>query len=171
MGASRGDVQYVREHVQQAPAHSMVSHDLALAVAETLCIRFEGFRPRPYLCPAGVPTIGFGTTVYPDGRAVTLTDAPITREHALRLLRWDLVNRRIPAVLKLCPGVADERLGVLVDFCYNLGDGRLRTSTLRKRINAGRWDAVPGELRKWVYAAGKKLNGLIARREVEISYL
>jgi lysozyme len=158
-------------HSATFTAHSMVNHDLALAVAEQLCVRFEGFRARPYLCPAGVWTIGYGTTVYPDGRAVAPTDVPIDKPLALRLLRWDLVNRRIPAVLKLCPGVADERLGALVDFCYNLGAGKLRASTLRKRVNAGRWDDVPGELRKWVYAAGKQLNGLKARREAEIDYI
>lgn len=145
--------------------------DLALAVAETLCRRFEGLRLRPYLCPAGVPTIGYGTTRYPDGRAVALTDAPISQETAIRLLRWDLANVRLPAVKVLCPSVADERLGVLIDFAYNLGVGRLRSSTLRRHVNAYRWDLVPAELRKWVLAGGRRLDGLVARREVEISYI
>lgn len=89
----------------------------------------------------------------------------------MRLLRWDLEKVRLPAVLALCPGVTDERLGVLIDFAYNLGVGRLRTSTLRKRVNAERWDLVPAELRKWVLAAGRRLPGLVARRELEITYI
>lgn len=144
---------------------------LALAVAEHLCKRFEGLRLRPYLCPAGVPTIGYGATRYPDGRAVTLADAPVTELRAVQLLRWDLENVRIPAVLALCPGLEGERLGLLTDFCYNLGTGRLRASTLRKRINDGRWDLVPAELRKWVLAGGRRLPGLVARREAEIAYI
>lgn len=144
---------------------------VALAVAEHLCKRWEGLKLRPYLCPAGVPSIGYGTTRYPDGRAVQLTDAPISQEHATRLLRWDLENVRMPAVLQLCPGLHGERLGAIVDFCYNLGAGNLRSSTLRKRINANRWDDAPSELRKWVNAGGRRLPGLVARREAEIAFL
>lgn len=146
-------------------------HDLALSVAELLCKRWEGLRLRPYLCPAGVPTIGYGTTRYPDGRAVLLTDAPISTDIATRLLRWDLTNVRLPAVQLLCPTAADERLGALIDFAYNFGVGKLRTSTLRKRVNADRWEDVPAELRKWTLANGKRLSGLVARREHEISYI
>jgi lysozyme len=143
----------------------------ALAVAEHLCKRWEGLRLRPYLCPAGVATIGYGTTRYPDGRAVALTDPPITPAHAVFLLRWDLENIRMPGVLALCPSLEAERLGAITDFAYNLGLGRLKTSTLRKRINAAQWDDVPNQLRKWVNAGGRRLSGLVARREHEIQYL
>jgi lysozyme len=54
----------------------------ALAVVMAMCLHFEGLYLRPYLCPAGVPTIGVGSTRYLDGRAVSLADPPITREHA-----------------------------------------------------------------------------------------
>lgn len=143
-----------------------------LALAESLCILFEGVYLRPYLCPAGIPTIGVGSTRYEDGVAVTLADPPITRERAMQLLRWKLRNSFLPGTLALCPGIEDEaKLAAIVDFAYNLGTGNLRASTLRKRINAGQWDAVPAELRKWVNAGGKRLAGLVRRREAEIALL
>jgi lysozyme len=145
---------------------------VAADVTEALCKRWEGLRLKPYLCPAGVATIGYGTTVYPNGVRVTLLDPPVTAEHAKRLLRWDIEHRRLPAILRLCPGIDRAgRLGAIGDFAYNLGDGRLKTSTLRKKINAGLWEDVPAELRKWTLAAGKRLRGLVLRREDEITHL
>ena len=64
----------------------------ALALVMRLCLQFEGLYLRPYLCPAGVPTIGVGCTSYLDGRRVTLNDPPITREHALILLRQRILR-------------------------------------------------------------------------------
>ena len=142
--------------------------ELALAVALALCRRFEGFRPRPYLCPAGVPTIGYGSTRYLDGRAVQLTDPPIGRDTAESLLLATVRRVYLPAVLTLCPSVADpNRLAALIDFTYNLGGGNLRASTLRRKVNAGDWTAVPAELRKWVRGGGQVLPGLVARRGAE----
>lgn len=144
--------------------------DLAVQVAAALCRRFEGCYLRPYLCPAGVPTIGYGATYYEDGRRVTLADAPITRARAESLLLWMVRTRYLPAVLKLCPGLAEPgRLAALIDFTFNLGAGALRGSTLRKRVNAGRWNDVPAELRKWDKAGGRRLRGLTRRREAEVT--
>ena len=140
----------------------------AVELAAGLCRRFEGFFPRPYLCPAGVPTIGFGTTRYEDGARVTLADAPVTAERAEQLLRYELERVCVPAVARLCPGADTAgRQAALIDFAYNLGTGALRASTLRRRVNAGDWDAVPSELAKWVYGGGRKLKGLVLRRNAE----
>lgn len=145
---------------------------LAKQIAAALARRFEGLFLHPYLCPAGVPSIGYGATYYEDGRAVTLKDPPITREQAEALLLWMIDTVYLPAVLRLCPGVTDaNRLAVLIDFAFNLGIGRLQTSTLRKRVNANTWPLVPAELRKWVMAAGQRLRGLVLRREAEASIL
>ena len=96
----------------------------------------------------------------------------ISQEAAERLLQVTLRRTYLPAVLQLCPGVADpRRLAALVDFTYNLGAGQLRASTLRRRVNADDWDAVPGELRKWVRGGGRVLPGLVKRREAEIALL
>lgn len=142
----------------------------AVDVAAALCRRFEGFYSAPYLCPAGVPTIGYGATHYLDGRPVTLKDPPISRDAGERLLLRMIERTYLPAVQQLCPGVTDPgRLAALVDFTFNLGAGQLRASTLRRKVNAGDWAAVPGELRKWVKGGGRVLRGLVARREAEVA--
>ena len=78
-----------------------------------------------------------------------------------RMARFDL----------LLPGLATEpenRLSAIADFTFNLGAGRLQTSTLRRRLNQRDWEAAATELRRWVYCGGKVLPGLVARREAEI---
>ena len=145
-----------------------MSVDQAVSVACALARRFEGFYASPYLCPAGVPTIGYGATYYEDGTHVTLDDPPITRERAETLLVWMVRTRYLPAVIRLCPGAdTPERLAALIDFAFNLGAARLSASTLRRRVNDGLWDEVPGELRKWVKGGGRVLRGLVVRREAE----
>ncbi len=145
---------------------------LAVAVAAALCRRFEGFYSAPYLCPAGVPTIGFGATHYADGRPVRMTDPPISREAAERLLLLLIEREYLPAVTVLCPNVTDpNRLAALIDFTFNLGAGALRASTLRRKVNAEEWEDVPAQLMRWVFAAGKKLRGLVLRREAEAALI
>ena len=78
------------------------------------------------------------------------------------------------AALRYCPVLATEpeaRLAALVDFTFNLGAGRLQTSTLRRRVNQRDWIAAGQELRRWVYGGGKVLPGLVARREAEAAWL
>jgi lysozyme len=140
-------------------------------MAAALCRRFEGCYLRPYLCPAGVATVGFGATHYVDGRPVRMSDPAITRDAAERMLLLQLERTYMPAVLALCPGLEGARLAAITDFAFNLGTGALRASTLRRRINAGDWGAVPGELRRWVRGGGRVLRGLVLRREAEIETL
>lgn len=130
---------------------------------------FEGFRSKPYLCSAGVPTIGFGSTFYKDGTRVTLNDRPIDIDMANSLLDYTIRTSFLPTVLKLCPILAhsESRLGAIVCFTYNLGAGNLRISTLRKRINEERWDEAANELLKWNLASGKVSKGLQVRRSAE----
>lgn len=142
----------------------------ALAITLELIRRFEGLYLKPYLCPAGVPTIGYGATYYPDGTRVTLADSPITRTMAEDLLLWHVKTVYLPAVLRWCPAVIHEtpgRVAALIDWTFNLGSGNLRASTLRRRVNAAAWDLVPDELRKWDKAGGRVLRGLTLRREAE----
>lgn len=144
----------------------------ALEITLALIRRFEGLYRGPYLCPAGVPTIGYGATYYEDGTRVTLNDPIISRERAEALLLWHVKTVYLPAVLKLCPAIdTPERMAALIDFAFNLGSGNLKVSTLRKRVNAGAWGDVPGELRKWNKAGGRVLRGLVARREAEASLI
>lgn len=139
-------------------------------IAAALCRRFEGFFPRPYLCPAGVATIGFGTTRYENGLRVTLADPPITKERAEELLLWELKGCAA-SVTRLCPGQETNVQAALIDFTYNLGAGRLASSTLRKRINAGDWAGARAECMKWVRGGGKVLPGLVKRRTAEAALI
>jgi lysozyme len=139
-------------------------------IAAILCRRFEGLRLRPYLCPAGVATIGYGSTFYENGVRVTLHDTPITKERAELLLIYMLRTVYMPAVIRLCPDIdCPLRMAAIIDFTFNLGAANLKNSTLRRRINADNWGDVPTQLRRWVRGGGVVLRGLVIRREAEAS--
>lgn len=137
----------------------------AIELVET----FEGFRPKPYYCPAGVPTIGYGTTRYPNGKSVSLGDSPVSKGQAEEYMAFEL-GKCVTSALRLCPALSGGRLGAIVDFVYNLGAGNLQASTLRKKINAEEWDETAEQLNRWVYGGGRKLKGLMLRRQAEAAY-
>lgn len=124
--------------------------------------RFEGFSSTPYPCPAGVWTIGYGTT-----NGVTMHSEPISREYAEELLRDDVsrfedaVNRYVKVPL------TQNQFDALVSWTYNVGEGALKKSTLLKKLNKGEYDKVPYELARWNKADGNVLNGLTRRRAAE----
>lgn len=145
--------------------------DEAVPTAKRLCVRFEGVRLRPYLCPAGVATIGIGNITYEDGRAVTLKDPPITAERAEAMNEGSLRAVYLPGTLGHCPGLRGDGLAAIGDFAYNLGLTRLAGSTLKRKLNAKDWTGARRELAKWVRGGGKVLPGLVARRQVEAELL
>lgn len=138
-----------------------------------LAKRFEGFhrvpetdpdRAHPYICPAGYWTIGYG-------HLCDSTHPPITEAQAEDYLARDL-QTALAATLRYCPVLATEsekRLAAIVDFTFNLGAGRLQTSTLRRRINQRDWLPAVLELRRWVYGGGRVMPGLVTRRDAEAS--
>jgi lysozyme len=141
-----------------------------LAIGLPLIKRFEGLRLKPYLCSAGIPTIGYGSTYYPSGRKVTLADLEITEPTASSLLENTVNTTFLPGVITLCPGLKTEnQAAAILSWTYNLGVGALRGSTLRKKINTEDWEAVPGEILKWDKAGGKQNLGLSKRRALEAS--
>jgi lysozyme len=144
-----------------------------LEIAVALCKRFEGFSPKVYLCPAGIPTIGFGSTYYASGAKVALSDEPISEAIAEALLLHELQFTYLPGVLRNCPILlTDERkCNAVVDFCYNLGIGRLQTSTLKRKINEQNWEAAKDQLLLWNKAGGRVLPGLDKRRKAEAALL
>jgi lysozyme len=144
-----------------------------LTLAADLCKHFEGFSSKPYMCPANVATIGYGSTYYADGKKVTLQDPHMSEPEAYDLLLRELHHTYLPGVLKYCPVlVTDEKkLNAIVDFCYNLGVGRLQTSTLRRKVNEQDWEAAKTELMKWNKGGGKVLSGLNKRRKAECALL
>jgi lysozyme len=133
-----------------------------------LIIKFEGFSSTPYLCAAGVPTIGFGTTRYNDGTKVTLKDKPITKEEATELLKFQLIGYELAVDAMTTDKVNQNQFNALVSFAYNLGTQALKKSSLLKRVNSNTWDSkIDTEFLKWVFAANKKLKGLQKRRTEE----
>jgi len=144
-----------------------------LDIATALCKQFEGFKGKPYLCPAGIPTIGYGSTYYSDGRKVTLNDPPISEPEAEALLLHELQYTYLPGVLRNCPILLtdEKKCNAIVDFAYNLGTGRLQTSTLKRKINEQDWDAAKEQLMFWNKGGGRVLPGLDKRRKAECQLL
>jgi lysozyme len=142
----------------------------ALTLAADLCRFFEGFSSKPYICPAGYPTIGYGTVYKPDGSKVTMQDQPISKELANEWLMGELQHNYMAGVLKASPIlIRNQRLlAAITDFAYNLGVGRYRASTLKRRVDSNDLLGVETELRKWVRGGGKVLPGLVKRRQAEI---
>jgi len=133
-----------------------------------LITSFEGFKAQPYLCPANVPTIGFGTTRYPDGTKVTLTDKPITELQAIDYLKYDVAKFELDVDAFCIDTITQNQFNALVSFAYNLGSGALKSSTLLKKVNANPSDVtIRNEFMKWVYAGKSKLVGLERRRKAE----
>lgn len=134
-----------------------------------LITKWEGLRLKPYLCSAGVATIGYGSTRYENGKGVKLTDPQITKERANELFELT-IDKYEKAVFTLGPDeLTQNQFNALVSFAYNLGVTALANSTLMRKVNANLNDpTIAAEFRKWVNAGGKKVEGLVNRREDEI---
>lgn len=134
--------------------------------------KFEGLRIKPYRCPAGVPTIGYGSTAYPNGHKVSMADRPVSPAVAEAMMHID-AERFLRASGNLSPILwfAPDKHAAIADFCYNLGMARYKASTLKRRVDAADWEGAAAELQKWVWGGGKKLPGLVARRKAEAELL
>lgn len=138
------------------------------AGAVALARRFEGLGDgdratpglQPYLCPAGYWTIGYGHRCPPDHPSITEAEAET-------LLASDLAwfAREARALVKA--PMTEGQHAALTDFAFNLGAGRLAASTLLTRLNRGDHEGAAAEFPKWVFAGGRRLAGLVLRREVE----
>lgn len=130
--------------------------------------RFEGLSLKPYLCPANVPTLGYGNTFYKNGKKVTLNDKPITEQKAVEMLRQSLEKFEQYVDSYTTDSITQNQFDALVSFCYNLGPANLKSSTLLKKVNANTNDeTIKDEFLKWTKAGGRKLAGLVKRREAE----
>lgn len=128
---------------------------------------FEGLSLKPYLCPADVPTIGYGTTRYPDGKAVSIWDSPITEKQAEEYLLHDLEDACVAVLELVRVPLTENQFGALVSFVYNLGRGAFNRSTLLRKLNEKDYASAADNFLKWVNAGGKQLPGLVRRREAE----
>lgn len=123
--------------------------------------KHEGLRLKAYLCPSGKPTIGYGHT-----KGVKLGDV-ITEEEAEQLLREDLIVVE-NEINRHNLNLNQNQFDALVSFVYNVGIGNFRSSTLLKKIKANPNDeSIANEFKRWVYSNGKRLPGLVKRREEE----
>ena len=122
---------------------------------------FEGCKLTAYKCPAGIWTVGYGSTGGHVKPGLT-----ITQEYAEGLLRSDL-RRFEEAVAKLAPGSSDNQFSALVSFAFNVGIDALKTSTLLKLHRAGDYEGAAEQFKRWNKAGGKVLAGLVRRRAAE----
>ena len=129
--------------------------------------RFEGFSATPYLCPAGWWTIGYGAVRGLDGQPVTAGTPPVGEAEAGTLLRRDVVVAERAVLRLIAVPLGDRRFDALVSFTFNLGAGALQRSALRRKVNREAHADVPAEFRRWVWGGGRKLPGLVRRREAE----
>ena len=133
-----------------------------------LITKHEGLKLKPYLCPAKIPTIGYGNTYYPDGKRVTLLDKDINKQQAFDMFK-EIANRfakRVDALVT--SNINQNQFNSLVSFAYNVGTGNFSSSTLLKKVNRNPDDlTIKDEFLKWNKAGGKVLNGLTNRRNEE----
>jgi lysozyme len=167
-----------------------VEQEVKLSKAgEDLMHRYEGFRSRPYLCPAHIWTIGYGHVLYQEqirlpvvrveGKAIPMIrkEMPLkpednrvwTKTEIDELFRAD-VGTFERGVLRLVPGVVGRQgsFDALVSISFNFGLGNLQRSTIRMRANRGDWEGAAEAFRVWTKGGGKVLPGLVKRREAEI---
>jgi len=128
---------------------------------------FENITLKPYLCPAGIPTISIGCTYYPDGTKVKMTDPPISEARATEIF-LNVIKHYEHSVDSFCrDDINQNQFDALVSFCYNLGAESLKSSTLLKVLNAGDYDNCAEQILRWDKANGKVLAGLTRRRKAE----
>jgi lysozyme len=136
----------------------------AMALAVPLVKKWEGFRSTPYICSAGVWTIGYGTTLLESGPVGR--DTPPVDEPDARIWLENDLRSKAARVLAAARGRVGEptRFAALLSFAYNLGVGALRSSTLLRAHNAGDFQKALGEFPKWKFAGGRATRGLLLRR-------
>jgi lysozyme len=157
---------------------------------EDLMHKFEGFRSRPYLCPAHIWTIGYGHVLYQEqirlpvvrveGKNIPMIrkempmraedNRAFTKAEIDELFRID-VETFERGVLRLVPSVVGRQgaFDALVSISFNFGLGNLQRSTIRMKANRGDWEGAAAAFRMWVKGGGKVLPGLVRRREAEIA--
>lgn len=132
---------------------------------------YEGLRLKPYLCPKGVATIGYGSTFYENGKKVTLKDPSITKETADQLFFNTITTYEKGVLEHVKIAMTQGQFDALVSFAYNFGVAKFASSTLLKMLNAGDLKGASEQFYLWVNVIkdGKPAveNGLVKRRAAE----
>jgi lysozyme len=157
---------------------------------EDLMHRFEGFRNKPYLCPAHIWTIGYGHVLYqeqirlpvvrvPDKHTPMIRKEMLLKSEDNRVWSKEEINKLFSddiatferGVLRLVPGVVGRQgsFDALVSISYNFGLGNLQRSTIRMKANRGDWEGAAEAFMAWTKGGGKVLPGLVKRRQAEIA--
>jgi len=129
---------------------------------------YEGWSSEPYVCPAGYWTIGYGSIWGVDGKRITPDSDPISEAEGEVLLRRELAHAETAIRALVRVPLNENQFSALCSWTYNLGSGRLKTSTLRQKLNRGDYDGAGQEFLKWCMAGGRKLPGLVRRRKAEL---
>lgn len=134
--------------------------------AVNLIAKYEGFSPTAYLCPANVWTIGYGTTVYANGKKVAKGDT-ITKSEALKLFTTQVDEHASTIFTYVQVPLNQNQYDALASFQYNCGKYILKNSTLLEKINAEKWEEAMTYLKMYNKGGGKVLAGLVKRRNEE----
>ena len=135
--------------------------------ALTIIKSFEGFSSDPYLDPIGIPTIGFGSIWSANGDRISMDHPPVDKNKATELLQREV--RHVEAAIKklIKAELTENMFSAIGSLAYNIGTGNLQRSTLRIKLNRGRYLDAADEFPKWRKAGGRVLKGLVRRRIAE----
>ena len=133
-----------------------------------LITEFEGYSSKPYLCPAKIPTIGYGNTYYSDGKRVTMLDKEINKQQAFEMFKV-IADRFASKVSNLVKTPLNQnQFNSCVSLAYNIGMANFMNSTLLKLVNKNHNDILIGlEFKKWNKVNKKVVAGLTRRRNYE----
>jgi len=150
---------------------------------------FEGYRNKPYLCPANIWTIGFGRVLYQEQIRLPMvrkegytglirSDYQLkgednrvwSKEELVDLFKVD-INSFERGVLRLSPNLVSHqsKFDAVVSFAYNAGLGNYQRSTIRMKVNREDWTGASEAFMSWVKAGGKEVSGLVKRRKAEVA--
>jgi len=127
---------------------------------------FEGFSEKPYLCPAGKWTIGYGMTRW-NGKPVTSLTKAITREQGEYKLGLELEGFQRELDSAVTVPLNENQNDALLSFVFNIGVTSFRKSTMLRLLNVFDYDGAAAQFPRWNKAAGKELAGLTRRRLAE----
>ncbi|MCL2344458.1 MAG: lysozyme [Desulfobulbus sp.] len=134
-----------------------------MALAMAYLRRFEGLRLRPYVCPGGAMTIGYGHAIRP---GEDFFRGGVDKAVAEAVLTVD-VFRALWAVHRVGQSLSVNQAAALASLVFNIGESAWEQSTIRRKVAAGDFAGAANEFSRWVYAGGKRLDGLVKRRGVE----